>query len=195
MRPLRLPHSLSLIVSLTLVFLGRLISGQEAPFASKAPIQFAGLATRPVAVPEAGIRFNPAYEKLALPSAPNQGTPLPRLRPFDADHLSALTENDSSKRPWQLTNLHASQVTPRQVSGSAPAQWFTYPTPPSTAHYSAPDGGDALQYYGNRIPWAGAIILGIGEQARFHPRVARVVQLIRPALSMGKRPYPRWIGK
>ena len=37
-----------------------------------------------------------------------------------------------------------------------------------------------MEYYGRRIPWAGRIILGLGEQAKFHPRVTRVLGLIEP---------------
>ena len=45
------------------------------------------------------------------------------------------------------------------------------------------DPSQDLAYYGHRIPWAGRVILNIGEKAKVHPRVFRVVELIRPGLT------------
>jgi hypothetical protein len=79
--------------------------------------------------------------------------------------------------------------------GNPPTEWLTYSVPHNTVHHGVLDGVDALQYYGNRLPWAGRIMLGVGRQAEFHPRVFRVFELLRPALSLGKPTYPRWLGK
>ena len=57
-------------------------------------------------------------------------------------------------------------------------------------HFRTPDPGSDVAYYGHRIPWAGRIILGIGEQAKFHPRVTRVLEVIKPGLGAGKPSPP-----
>lgn len=161
--------------------------------ASKASTQVSILAPHSVAVPEAGIRFDPAYEKLSLPFAPSQGSSL-RFRPFDFGYLIPLIKNDTSKEPWQFTKIDEPQVKVNQFIGNAPTESLTYSIPRNTVHYRAPDGGDALQYYGRRIPRAGRIMLGVGRQAAFHPRVVRLFELVRPGLSFGRSTYPRWLG-
>jgi hypothetical protein len=147
------------------------------------------------AVSGAGIRFNPAHGKVSLPLAPNQGSSLLRSRPFDLGYLFALTKNGTSNRPWQLTNMDGPQVKAYHLIGNAPDEWLISPIPQDAAHYRLLDEGDALQYYGRRIPWAGRIMLEVGRQAAFHPRVIRAFELIRPGLSLGKPTYPRWFGR
>lgn len=188
------PVHLLLVVSLSPVMLSaRLAWAQEMSPASQTPAQVSVLAPPSVSVPEAGIRFNPAYGKLLLPFAPNQGASLFRLRPFDLGYLLAPTENGLSKGPWQLTKMDGPQAKAYRLMGNAPAEWLTSPIPQDTAHYRTLAAGDALQYYGNRIPWAGRIMLGVGRQAAFHPRALRVFELVKPGLSFGTTTYPRWL--
>ncbi len=195
MRPERLsPVHLLLIVSLSTVMLSaRLTWAQETPSASKTPIQFASLAPQSVAASEPGIRLNLAFEKLSLPFAPHQGSALLRFRPFDVGHLTPLIKNYTSNGPWQLTKMDEPQAKANRLMGNAPTAWLISPVPQTTVHYRAPDAGNALQYYGNRVPWAGRILLGVGRQAEFHPRAFRLFELVRPGLSLGKSTYPRWL--
>ncbi len=197
MRPERLsPVHLLLIVSLsTVMFSARLTWAQEISPASKASTQVSIPVAHSVVAPEAGIRFNPAYEEFSLPFAPHQELSLLRFRSFDVANIIPLSKNDTSNGLWQFTKIDEPQVKANQFIGNVPTEWLTYPIPHNTAPYRAPDGGDALQYYGHRFPWAGRIMLGVGRQAEFHPRVFRVFEVIRPALSLGKPTYPRWLGR
>ena len=68
-------------------------------------------------------------------------------------------------------------------------------TTQNMVHFRTPDPGADVAYYGHRIPWAGRIILSIGEKAKFHPRVFRVLEVIRPGLGASKTAFPRWIGR
>jgi hypothetical protein len=188
--PLRL---LLVVILSTVMFSVHVTWSQEMSPGSKTPVQVSVLAPPSVAVLEAGIRFNPAYGKL-LPFAPNEGSSL-KFRPFDPGYLFAPTKNGLSKGPWQLTKMDDQQVKANQFIGNPPTARLIFPIPQTAVHYGEPDGGDALQYYGHRIPWAGRIMLGVGRQAEFHPRVFRVFELIRPALSLGKPTYPRWLGR
>ncbi len=189
-------HPLLIIVPLTLlVFSARLIWAQETPATSKTPIQSASLVAPFAAVPEAGIRFNPAYGKLSLPDAPHQGSSLLRFRPFDVGYLIPLSKNGTSKDPRQLAKIDEQQAKANQFIGNAPAVWFTPVIPQNAVSFRTPDLGGALQYYGHRIPWAGRVMLRVGKQAEFHPRVVRAFELIRPGLNLEKRKNPRWLGR
>ncbi len=190
------PMHLLLFVSLSTVMLSaRLTWAQEMSAASNTPAQVSVFAPRSVAVLRAGIGFNPAYEKLSLPLAPHQASSMVRLRPFDVGSLIPLTKNYTSNAPWQLTKVDEPQVKAYHLMGNPPTEWLISHIPQDTAHYQTLDGGDALQYYGHRVPWAGRIMLGVGRQAAFHPRVVRLFELVRPGLSLGKPTYPRWLGR
>ncbi len=196
MRPERLsPVHLLLTLSLsTVMFSARVTWTQEMPPASKSPAQAPVLAPHSVAVPDAGIRFNPAYEELSLPFA-HQESSLLRFRPLDVGSLIPLTKNYTSNVPRQLTKMDEPQAKANHLMGNAPAEWLISSIPQDKAHYRTLEGDDVLQYYGHRVPWAGRIMLRVGRQAAFHPRVVRAFELIRPALSLGKPTYPRWLGR
>jgi hypothetical protein len=180
---------LVIIVPLSLLlFSARPIWPQETPSASKTPIRFASPAAQCTAAPKAGIRFNSPYEELPVLFAPNRGSLLVRFRSFDVADIIPLSKNYTPKQPWQFTKMDKPQIKANQFVAHAPTEWLTYPNPQNTVHYRAPDWGDALQYYGRRIPWAGRIMLEVGKQAESHPRVFRIFELIDPGLSLGKPP-------
>jgi hypothetical protein len=190
-RPSRL--HLLLIVPLTLlVFSARLTWTQERPSASKTQTQLSSLATQFVAVPEAKIRFHPAYENLSLPFAPNQGqTPSQaRFRSGDIGYHFSATKNNTLPELWQLATVDEPQIKANHFIGNAPTEWLTNVIRHNAVHYRTPDPGGDVAYYGHRIPWAGRIILNIGKQAEFHPRVTRVLEVIKPGLGVGKPSPP-----
>ncbi len=195
MRPERLsPVHLLFIVSLsTVMFSARLTWAQEMSPASNTPAHVLVLAPPSVSVPEAGIRFNPAYEQLLLPFGSNQASSLFRFRPFDLGCLFAPAKNGLSTGLWQFTKMDEPRVTAYRLMGNAPTEWLTSHILQTPAHYRERDGGEALQYYSHRIPWAGRMMLGAGRQAAFHPRALRVFELIKPGLSFGTTAYPRWL--
>jgi hypothetical protein len=197
MRPERLSLvHLLLIVSLSTVMLSaHLARAQEMSPASEASTQASIFAPHSVAIPEAGLRFNPAYEELSLPFAPHQELSSLRFRSFEGANIIPLGKNDTSNGPWRFTKIDEPLGKANQFIGNVPTEWLTYPIPHNTVPYRAPGGGDVLQYYGHRIPWAGRIMLGVGRQAEFHPRVLRLFELVSPALSLGKPTYPRWLGR
>ena len=194
MRRQRLPRlHLLLIVPLTLpVFSARLIWTQERPSASETPTQSSSLAAQFVAVPEAEIRFHAAYEILSLPFAANHGqTPsLVRFSSGDIGYHPSLTTKNALPELWQFTKIDERQVKANHFIGNAPAEWLTDVIRHNTVHDRTPDPGGDVAYYGHRIPWAGRIIFGIGKQAKFHPRVTRVLEVIRPGLGVDKPSPP-----
>ena len=171
-------HLLLIVLPLTLlVFSARLTWTQERPSASKAPTQTPDLSAQSAVVPEAKMRFDPAYENLSLPLAANQGqTPsVVRFRSLDSGYHFSATKNNTLPELWQLAKIDEPQVKANHFIGSAPAEWLTH----NVVHRTPDPGGD-VAYYGRRIPWAGRIVLSLGEQAKIHPRATRVLGLIDP---------------
>jgi len=179
------------IVPLTLlVFPARLIWTQERPSTSETPIQFSGLAGQFVAVPEAKIRFHPLYENLSPPFAPKQGqTPSQmRFRTFAVGYHLPSIKNNALPELWQLAKTDEVQAKANHFISNTPIEWLTVVNTNNKVHFRTPDPGGNAEYYGRRIPWAGRVILGIGKQAKFHPRVTRVLEVIKPGLDVGKPP-------
>jgi hypothetical protein len=182
-------HFLLIVLPLALlVSSARLIWAQERPIAGKIPTQTPNVSAQFAAVPEAEMRFNPAYDNLSLPLAANQGqTPsVVRFRALDIGYHRSLTRNNALPELWQLKKIDEPQVKANHFIGSPPTEWLTHNVVP----FRTPDPGSDVAYYGRRIPWAGRIILSVGKQATFHPRVARVLELIEPGLGGGKPSPP-----
>jgi hypothetical protein len=186
-------HLLLIVSALTLlVFSARSTWTQERPSLSETPIQLSDLSAQFVAVPEANIRFHPAYENLSLPFAANHGQATSQVRFSSADigyHFLA-TKSNALPALWQLAKMDEPQAKVNHFLGNAPTEWLTGVIPHNTVHYRTPDPGSDLAYYGHLIPWAGRIILNIGRQAEFHPRVTRVLEVIKPGLGLGKPSPP-----
>ena len=179
-------HLLLMVPALTLlVFSARLTWTQERPSGNKTPTQLSNLAAQFVAAPEAKIRLRPEYENLSLPFAPDQGQTPSQARFSSGDigyHFLAI-RNNALPELWQLAKIDEPQAKTSQFIGNAPAEWLTH----NVVHFRTPDPDGDVAYYGHRIPWAGRIILGIGEQARIHPRATRVLWLIDPHLRFENR--------
>jgi hypothetical protein len=186
-------HLLLIVTALTLlVFSARLTWTQERPSTSKIPTQSSNLAAAFATVPEAEILFHPA-ENLSLPFAANHGQAPSQARFSSGDigyHFSA-TKNNTLPELWQLAKIDEPQAKANHSIGNAPTEWLIH----NVVHFRTPDQGGDVAYYGHRIPWAGRIILGIGEQAKIHPRATRVLWLIDPHLRFENRLPRPWIGR
>jgi hypothetical protein len=188
-------HLLLIVTALTLlVFSARSTWTQERPSGSKTPTQLSN-AAQVAAVPEAEILFHPA-ENLSLPFAANHGQAPSQARFTSGDigYYFPATENNTLPELWQLAKIDVPQAKANHFIGNAPTEWLTNGIP-NTAHYRTPDPSGDVAYYGHRIPWAGRIILSLGEQAKIHPRATRVLWLIDPHLRFENRLPRPWIGK
>ncbi len=181
---------LLLILPLTfLVLSARLTWTQESPSASETPTQLSSLAAQFVAIPGPGIRFHPAYESLAPPFPPTYG-PTPSQVKFSSlgtgYHLPPI-KNNALPGLWQLAKTDELQAKANHFIDNTPIGWLTEVSTHDKVYFRTPDPARDLAYYGHQIPWAGRILLGIGEQAKFHPRVTHVLQLIGPGLTFENR--------
>ena len=176
---------LSVVPLPLLMFSARLAWTQQMHPASETPVEFAGLAAHFMAVSEAKMHFHPADEILSLPFAPQQGqTPSPVRFPTLAigDHLPPI-KNNALPELSQLAKIFEVQAKENHFIDNTPIEWATDVITHNQVHFQSPDPGDDLAYYGHRIPWAGRALLSIGEKAKVHPRVFRVVELIGPGLT------------
>jgi hypothetical protein len=63
---------------------------------------------------------------------------------------------------------------------SAPPKWMTFAPTFGHVHHEAINGANDLEYYGHHVPWAGSVILRIGQQAKAHPHITRVLKTVHP---------------
>ena len=177
---------LPIVPLVLLVFPARSAWTQEIRSASNTPTQLSSLAGQFVAVPEAKMRFYPMYENLLLPFASKQGqTPsLVRFRTLDMGYHLPSTTNNALPKLWQLTRTDELQAGANHFIRNTPIEWLSGVNNNNNVHFPRPDPGGDVRYYGHRIPWAGQVILGIGKQAKFHPRVTRVLGVIKPGLGV-----------
>ncbi len=175
-----------------LMFSARLVWTQEMAAVSETPSQCAGPAAQFSAVSEAKILFHPADETLSSPFGLHQGqtTSLVRLRTLDIGGHLPLTKNDALPELWRLAKIDELQVKENHLIDHTPIEWSTHVSSHNNVYLRTPDPGEDLAYYGKRIPWAGRVLLNIGEKAKVHPRVFRVVELIGPGLTF-ENPAPR----
>jgi hypothetical protein len=64
--------------------------------------------------------------------------------------------------------------------GSAPTKWMTFAPNFGHVHQETIHGANDLEYYGHHMPWAGSVILRIGQQARAHPHITSVLKTVHP---------------
>lgn len=68
----------------------------------------------------------------------------------------------------------------RHFIARAPNKWMTFAPAYSPVHPKANHDANAIEYYGHHVPWAGAIIRQIYQQAKAHPHVTSVLKLVHP---------------
>lgn len=64
--------------------------------------------------------------------------------------------------------------------GRAPSKWLTFAPTYCNLPHETTYRFENLEHYGQRIPWAGSIILQVGQQTKAHPHLTRVVKLLHP---------------
>jgi len=110
---------------------------------------------------EPGTHFRLTYGILPSSSEQNQ-----RRR---ESWIISFPDRTGYDRPSIHTNATMDQVT-RMTFAATYAQ----------AHHEASHGSNDLEYYGRHVPWAGSVILRVGQQAKAHPHVTTVIKAIHP---------------
>jgi len=126
------------------------------------------------------------YRRLFLTFAQNQGQSDPWMRFFrdyPGDSRPPMATNAALSPPTRTTEqwgeLWGKEKYPM---GSAPSKWGTFALTYGRMPRETICCADILEHYVHRIPWAGSIILRIGQQARAHPHITRVIRVLKPRL-------------
>jgi hypothetical protein len=68
----------------------------------------------------------------------------------------------------------------RYFIGSTPTKWITFAPTYGHVHHETIYSVNDLVYYSRHIPWAGSVILRIGQQANAHPHITTVLKTVHP---------------
>jgi len=162
-----------LLVSL-LVLSADVLWAQRSPL-EKSAVQLPDAPSRVATVSEAQTSFHLTHKGLPLSLRQNQGQTESWMR-FFSDQTgfntnAALNQDRRTAEFWGKN---------KYFMGSAPTKWMTFaPTFGHVHHEKIHDASD-LEYYGHHMPWAGSVILRIGQQARAHPRITSVLKTVHP---------------
>jgi hypothetical protein len=142
---------------------------QRTLLAKQTLIQISDPAASQAALLEARTRQFPSYGKMPLNFTPNLGQT--RSGPGFPPYRSGYNLLPSAKTLLELNSKANYFVV------NAPQKWQT--SVPTHTYYQRVYPSD-LRYYGRRVPLVGPVILLVLKQAEAHPRVARVLQLLKP---------------
>jgi hypothetical protein len=175
---LSLSHlSLILLVSLLVLSTHLLWAQRQSPL-EKIPVQILDAPAQLATVSEAPTHLH--FRGLSLSFGQNQSqTELwMRFRPNPiGDYRPPINTEAMLDQTSRTPELRGRE---KYFIGSAPSKWLTFaPTYGKIPHemiYSV----DEVEYYAHRIPWAGALIVRICQQAKVHPHVTRVLKILLP---------------
>jgi hypothetical protein len=64
--------------------------------------------------------------------------------------------------------------------GSTPTKWMMFAPTYGHVPHDTIHGANDFGYYGRHIPWAGSVVLRIGQQAKAHPHITTVLKTVHP---------------
>jgi hypothetical protein len=170
--------SSSLLVSL-LVLSTHVLCAQRTPTLEESTVQLPDAPSRIATVSEAQTHFHLTYIGLLSRFTQTQGRAESWMR-FFPDHTgydrlsintSAALKDDTGTAAFWGKNKYFIR--------NAPPLWMFAPTF-GHVHHETTHGVDELEYYGRHIPWAGSVILRIGQQAKAHPHITTVLKSLHP---------------
>jgi hypothetical protein len=177
---LSLSHLSSILLVSLLLLSAHVLWAQRTSTLEESAVQLPDAPSRVTTVSEAQTRLHLTYQGVPLSSSQNQGQTESWMRFFSDktgyDCLSlntnAVLNQDRGTAEFWGKNKY--------FTGSAPTKWMTVaPTFGQIHHETIYDTND-LEYYGHHTPWAGSVILRIGQQARAHPHITGVLKTIHP---------------
>ena len=182
-----LVHSLSHLSSILLVSLlvlsAHVLWAQRTSTLEESAVQLPDAPSRVATVSEAQTHFHLTYKGLPLSLGQNQGQTESWMR-FFPDHTGydrlsintkAVLNQDAGTAEFWGKNKY--------FIGRAPIKWPTFAATfglVHLVHHETIHGVDELEYYGHHIPWAGSVILRIGQQAKAHPHITTVLKSVHP---------------
>jgi hypothetical protein len=171
---------LSSILLVSLLVLSTHISAQRTSTLEETAVQLPDAPSQVATVSGAQTHLHLTYKGLPLSFKQNQGRTESWMR-FFLDHTgydplsintnAALNQDAGTAEFWGKNEC---------LIGSAPTHWMPFVPSFGPVHHETIHGANDLEYYGHHIPWAGPVILRIGQQAKAHPHITRALKVVRP---------------
>jgi hypothetical protein len=172
-------HPSTILLSGLLVLSTHFLWAQRTLPVEKIPIQLLDSPAPFARLSEAQTGLHLTYGRLPLSFEQNQGQTNSRMRflphcpgcyrlPINTNVAQSRTAESWGKEKY--------------VIGRAPSKGWTFALSYGKAPYETTWRVGNLDHYVHRIPWAGSIILRIGQQAKAHPHVMRVLTVLKPRL-------------
>lgn len=174
-------HPSAILLSGLLVLSTHFLWSQRTLSLEKIPIQLLATPAPFARVSEAQTRLHLTCGRLPLTFEQNQGQTDSWMRFFPhypgyyrlpADTKAALYPATRTAELWGKENY---------LIGTAPSKRWTFALTGRVPHETTWGVGNP-EHYGHGIPWADSIILRIGQQAKAHPHVTRVLTALKPRL-------------
>ena len=168
-----------LLVSLS-VLPTHVLWAQRTSTLEESAVQLPDAPSQVATVSEAQTHLHLTYQGLPFSLKQNQGQTESWMR-FFPDHTgyerlsvntNAVLNQDGGTAEFWGKNKY--------FIGSAPTKWMTFAPTFGQVHYETIHGANNLEYYGHHIPWAGSVILRIGQQAKAHPHITTVIRSVHP---------------
>jgi hypothetical protein len=177
---LSLSHLSSILLVSLLVLSTHVLWAQRTSTLAESAAQLPDAPSQVATVSEAQTHLHLTYKGLPLSFKQNQFQTESWMR-FFPDHTgydrlsvntNAVLKQDTGTAEFWGKNKY--------FIGSAPTRWMTFAPASGRVHHATIRGANDLEYYGHHIPWAGSVILRIGQQAKAHRHITSVLKMVRP---------------
>jgi hypothetical protein len=166
-----------LLVSL-LVLSPHVLWAQRTSTPEERAVQLPDAPSQVATVSEAQTHLHLTYKGLPLSFKQDQGQTESWMR-FFPDHTGYYRPINTNAALSRTAALWSKE---KYLIGTAPSKGWTFaPAYGKVPHETTWRVGN-LEHYVHRLPWAGPIILRIGQQAKTHPHVTRVLRVLKPRL-------------
>ncbi len=176
---LSLSHLSSILLGSLLVLSTHFLWAQRTSTLEESAVQLPDAPSRVATVSEAQTHLHLTYKGLPLSLRQNQGQTESSIR-FFPDHTGDRLSINTNTVLNQDTGTAEFRGKNKYFIGSATTKWMTFAPTFGHLHHETIHGANDLEYFGHHIPWAGSVILRIGQQAKAHPHITSVLKTVQP---------------
>jgi hypothetical protein len=175
-----LSHLSSILLVSLLVLSTHVLGAQRTSTLEESAVQLPDAPSRVATVSEAQTHLHLTYKGLPLSFTQNQGQTESWMR-FLPDHTGhdrlSINTNTVLDRDTGTAEFWSKN---KYFIGSAPTKWMTFAPTSGHVHHETIHGANDFEYYGHHVPWAGSVMLRIGQQAKAHPHITSVLTTVHP---------------
>jgi hypothetical protein len=179
---LAFPHRSPILLIGLLVLSTHLLWAQGTSPLEKIPIQLLDTPAPFARVSEAQTRLHLTYRRLPLTFEQDQGRTESRTRffPHYPDYYRLPINTNAPLYPaTRKAELWGKE---KYLISNAPSKWLTFASTYGKVLHKTTYSVENLEHFGHHIPWVGPLILRIGQQAKAHPHVTRLLTVLKPRL-------------